>query len=176
MKKLVLVACLFFAVSSMAYQYMGGQAYLSGGVGANINVIRLNNSYASTPKGSMPLYLSLDYAVDNNWALFGTIAPQFSGSAVSFLSRAGLKYWLNIFEAPLVPYFSLALTPAYMWKADEPSHFNIGLSPGLGINYFVLANFLVGLHLNLNPTYAFIKNEGKMELAVTSLLDLSFRI
>jgi hypothetical protein len=159
-----------------AYKYDSGQYYMSGGLGANVNVVR-HEGREPTPKAAMPLYMTLDYAVDKNFGVFATFAPQFSGSAVSFLTRAGAKYWMTFMDAPYVPYVSLALTPALLWPTGQAkSHVNLGISPGVGINFFVMANFLVGMHLNLNPSIAMVNNERHFELAVSGLLDVSFRI
>lgn len=176
MKIIVLLMSVMVGSSVLAYKYDSGQFYVSGGLGANINVVRYDGPNAS-PKAYMPFYTTLDYAVDRNFGVFASFSPQFSGSAVSFLTRAGMKYWFSFLDAPYVPYISLAITPELLWPTSRhESHINFGLSPGIGINYFVMANFLVGMHLNFNPTIAMVDGGRNFELAVSGLLDVSFRI
>ncbi len=176
MKNTLFLASLFLVSTLHAYRYDSGQFYMSGGLGANVNVVR-NEGRDATPKAAMPLYMTLDYAMDKNWGVFATLAPQFSGSAVSFLTRGGVKYWMTFMDAPYVPYVSLAMTPALFWPTGESkSHLNFGLSPGLGVNFFVMANFLVGLHLNFNPSVAMMTDRREFEFSVSGLLDVSFRI
>ncbi len=159
-----------------AYKFDSGQYFLSGGVGANVNVVRMTGAEAS-PKAYMPLSLTLDYKLDTALGVFGTIVPQFGGSALSLLLHAGAKYHINLANAPYVPYLALAISPSMMFAQGEPkNHFNLGLSPMLGLNYFVMANFLLGLHVGFHPSLAWANGQRQAEFGVSSLLDVSFKI
>ncbi|MCA9508370.1 MAG: hypothetical protein KC505_08120 [Myxococcales bacterium] len=176
LKTIILLSMLLGSISLSAYRYDSGQLYVSGGLGAHINVVR-HEGKSPTPKAYMPFYGTLDYAIDRNFGVFASFAPQFSGGVISFLSRAGIKYWFSFLETPYVPYVSLAITPELVVPTSSAkNHINIGISPGIGINYFVMAHFLVGMHLNFNPTFAFIDGQKQMELGVIGLFDVSFRI
>lgn len=176
MKYRLVVLLVLITTSLDAYKFDSGQYFLSGGVGAHVNVIRMTGAEAS-PKAYMPWSLTLDYKLDQALGIFAALAPQFGGSALSVLWQAGVKYHINLANAPYVPYLALAISPSFMLaQADHKNHFNLGLSPIFGLNYFVMANFLIGLDLGLHPSLAWANNERQAELAVSSLLNLSFKI
>lgn len=172
----VLLFSLFSSLHLCAYEFEEARSYLSAGLGYSVNAARHEGMHP-TPTAAMPLYLSLDYAIDKNFGAFATFAPQFSGSAISFLLRGGVKYWFSIPDTPYVPYVSLAATPAWLLPTNGyKSHLNFGISPGVGLNYFIFADFILGLHVNFNPSIALVNSESHFEFSVTSILDLSFPI
>jgi hypothetical protein len=177
--KMAVWLALVLMVSEIGFGYRieSGDYYVSGGFGANVNVIRFHDIKKATPKAQMPLIMNLDYVLDKNLGVFTSFLPQFSSDSVGFCFRGGAKYWFNLEHVPLVPYVSISIMPTLLLPMDDrPNHFNIGLSPGVGLNFFVLAKFLVGAHVNFNPSIAFIDGEKKFEFAVMSFFDLSFRI
>lgn len=176
MKRILMMIMLAFSIPSLSYRIEGGEYYVGGGFGATINVARFNDLLKVTPGVELPLVMNLDYALDKNWGVFGSAIPQFSVGSVRFLFRGGAKYWFNSFDAPFVPYVSLALTPSFLIPAGAPNHFNIGLSPGAGLNYFVLANFLVGGHIHFNPSIAFADGDKKFEFSVMGYFDVTLRL
>lgn len=161
---------------SFAYRIEGGEYYVGGGFGVNVNVARFNDPPKVTPMAELPLIMNLDYIIDKNLGVFGSVIPQFSAGSVGFLFRAGAKYWFTFLDAPYVPYASLALTPSFLLPSGAPNHFNIGLSPGVGMNYFVLAKFLVGAHVHFNPSLAFADGDKKFEFSVMSYFDVTLRL
>lgn len=175
---LLLVTILLFGVPSFAYKIEGGEYYVGGGFGANVNVVRNQQVAANAkPKADLPLFMTIDYAIDRNIGLTGSFIPQFGAGSLAFSFRGGIKYWFSFLSAPYVPYVSLALTPSFLLPlGSAPNHFNLGLSPGVGMNFFVMANFLVGAHVHFNPSMAFVDGDKQWEFAVTSLFDVAFRI
>jgi hypothetical protein len=173
----VILALCFSCLSVFAYRIEGGEYYVGAGFGAHINVLRYEVEPGATPKADLPLLVNIDYSIDQNIGVFGSFVPHFAAGSIAFAFRAGAKYWFTFFEAPYVPYISLAFSPAFLFPLNSAHpHFNLGLSPGLGIDFFVMANFLVGAHAHFNPSIAFINNDKKGEFAVTALFDVAFRI
>lgn len=161
---------------AFSYEFEEASYYMSGGLGASVNAVRHDGEHP-TPSAAMPFYFTLDYVLDKNIGFFGTFAPQFSGGAISFLLRGGMKYWFTIADTPYVPYVSLAFAPQWLIPTNgNKHHLNLGVSPGLGINYFIFADFIIGLHVNVNPSVAFVNKQSHFEFSVNSILDLTFRI
>lgn len=177
-KNYLLVALLLITVwPALAYRIESGQYYVGGGFGANVNVVRFDVAPRNTPKAEMPLLVNLDYAIDQNFGVFGSFMPQFGAGSIAFGFRAGAKYWFTFLDAPYVPYVSLALAPTFLFPMGEmPNHFNLGLSPGLGMNFFVMAKFLVGAHIHFNPSIGFVDGEKKFEFSVMSFFDVTIRV
>lgn len=178
--KQLMMACLFLqllSISAKAYRIEADSYYLGGGFGVNINAVRLKDSRRATPKAEMPIIAHLDYAIDRNWGVFGSFIPQFGAGSIGFGFRGGAKYWFSFFDAPYVPYVALALTPTFLFPVGEvPNHFNIGISPGVGMNFFVLAKFIVGAHVFVNPTLAFVDKTRKFEFSVMTFFDVTLKV
>lgn len=170
-----LVVCLL-SLPTFSYRIEGGEYFVGAGFGVNVNVARLDEPKKSTPKAELPLMVSMDYAFDKNIGLFGSFIPSFAAGSMGFGLRAGAKYWFTFLDAPLYPYVSLALSPAFLLPFKEVNHFNIGLSPGVGLNYFVLAKFMVGAHIHMNPSIAFADGDKKFEFSVMTFFDVNLRV
>lgn len=172
----VSLAVLLLGLPTYSYRIEGGEYYVGAGFGVNVNVARLNDPKKSTPKAELPLMLSMDYAIDKNIGIFASFIPSFAGGSVGLGLRGGAKYWFTVLDAPLYPYVSLALSPAFLLPFKEVNHFNIGLSPGVGLNYFLLAKFMVGAHIHMNPSVAFAGGEQKFEFSVMTFFDVNLRV
>ena len=177
MSRKIILLLAILSSSAFGYKMEGGQYFIASGIGANVNVVRFLGNDNKTPKVEMPMYATLDYSIDQNISVFVTIAPQFGGSSIGIKFQGGARYWMSRLVAPYVPFVGLALTPAFLFPTDKKkTHFNIGITPSLGINYFVMADFLVGMHADFNPSYAFIDGQRKFEFAVGGFLDVTFRL
>lgn len=175
------VYALFFSLflisnGGLAYRFDAGSYYVGGGFGAQVNVARFNQPPRITPAAQMPLIAHVDYAVDNTWGVCASIVPTFSADSLGLSLRGGAKYWFNVFDGPLHPYASLELVPSLLTPFDTPNHFNLGISPGGGLQYFVLANVLVGAHVNFNPSLAFVDKEKRFEFSVMSYFDVLIKL
>ncbi len=169
------VSALLISTSLLAYRIETGDVYVGAGVGVNVNVARFD-SPNKTPGAELPLVASLDYVWEKNWGVFASVLPTFSPGSVGFGLRAGAKYWFKFIDAPLYPYASLALAPSFLIPFKTANHFNLGISPGVGVNYFIMAKFIVGAHLHVNPALAFADGEKKFEFAVMPFFDLNVRL
>jgi hypothetical protein len=174
--RLLLVVLICWCLPSLAYRIEGGEYFAGGGFGVNVNVARFNDPPKIKPRAQLPLIMNVDYAIDKNIGVFGSLIPLFSSESVAFLIRAGAKYWLTDLDIPFIPYASLALTPSFFIPGGAPNHFNIGISPGIGANYFVLAKLLVGAHVNFDPSMAFADGDKKFEFSVMSYFDVTYKI
>lgn len=160
-----------------AYRIDPGEFYVSGGLGANISVVRNTMSSKYTPKAFLPMTMGLDYAIDERIGLFMNLVPQFASDHLGFSFHGGAKYWLSFFESPFVPYVSLAFSPSILIPTNHnPSHINLGLSPGIGMSYFILAKLMVGTHIYFNPSLALVDGERNFEFSVMSFFDVSLRV
>lgn len=177
-KKMALtIAMMVLSHQVFAYKIEGGEYYVSGGFGANVNVVRYDLPNKTTPRAALPLFVNLDYAFDNKIGFFGSFVPHFGAGSIAFGFMAGAKYRFTEFDAPYIPYVSLALAPSILFPMTEaPTHFNLGLTPGVGMNFFVMAKFMVGAHVLFNPSIAFIDGDKKFEFAVTTFFDVSLRV
>lgn len=168
---------LLVSIPAFSYKIEGGEYYVGGGFGANVNVVRYDVPKKETPRAELPLFVNLDYAIDQNIGFFGTFSPHFGAGSIAFGFLAGAKYRFTFLDAPYVPYVSLALAPTFLFPmTSSPSHVNFGLSPGAGMNFFVMAKLLVGAHVLFNPSIAFIDGAKKFEFAVTTFFDVSLRV
>lgn len=173
----VLIVLVLTSFSAFSYRFEVGEFYVGGGFGANINVARYEVAGKMTPRAEVPLLVNLDYVFDHNFNFFGSFVPQFGSGSVNFLFRAGAKYRINFADAPYVAYVSLALTPSFLLPtSSEPTHFNLGLSPGVGLNYFIMSKFMVGAHVHFNPSVAFVDGDKKFEFSVMPFFDVSLRV
>lgn len=174
---LISLALVLLSPYAFSYRIEGGEYFVGGGFGANVNVARYDVANKATPRAELPIIMHLDYAIDNNLGVFGSFVPQFAAGSIGFLFRAGAKYWFNFGDAPYVPYVSLALTPSFLFPMkEEPTHVNLGLSPGVGMNFFVMAKLLVGAHVHFNPSIAFVDGHKKFEFSVMTFFDVLLRL
>ncbi len=150
---------------------------MGGGFGVNINAVRFSEEPRTSPGAQLSLIGHLDYAIDRNFGLFGSFMPQFAASSIAFGFKGGVKYWFSFLDTPYIPYASLALTNTFLIPSGKaPNHFNLGLSPGAGINYFLLAKFLIGAHVHFNPSLAFADGEKKFEFSVLAYFDVTVKL
>jgi hypothetical protein len=152
-----------------------GEYYVGAGFGMNVNVARMEKP-SQTPGTELPLWGGIDYLIDSNWGVFGSVLPSFATGSVGLGLRGGAKYWFTNFDFPLFPYVSLALAPSFTMPFAGPNHVNLGLSPGVGVAYFIVAKFLVGAHVHFNPSVAWGGGATKFEFAVMPFFDLTLRI
>lgn len=172
----IILSTITLAFSAFSYRFETSESYISGGLGLTTNVARFNQLSLETPKIQLPIIGSYDYFIDKNISAFGSVIPQFFADSIGISFKGGAKYWF-LFDGPYVPYVSLALLSSFLFPTDEKkNHYNLGLSPGVGMNYFVLAHFLVGAHIHFNPSIAFASSEKKFEFSVTTFFDVMLRL
>ncbi len=174
-RTIFLLALLLMPMLSSAYRMEGGEFYAGAGFGMDVNVARMTKP-SSTPGLELPLLASVDYLIDSNWGVFGSVVPTFAASNVGMKLFGGAKYWFTQFDFPLYPYVSLAFVPSFNIPFTGPTHINLGLSPGVGASYFVVSKFRVGAHLHFNPSVAWAAGASKFEFAVMPFFDLTLRV
>lgn len=176
MKKCVFFAVLF-SVLCNAYKIDGGELFLSGGMGANVNVIRYETLTKSSPGAQMPLLFGVDYAIDKRFGVFGSTGAFLAPGSIALNFRLGGKYYIPFMDGPFAPYAALAVTPGFLFPTGlSSSQISLGLSPGIGLNYFVMHNFLLGMHTYINPMWTRVAGRNEFELGVAAFLDVTFRI
>lgn len=168
---------LLFSLVGQAYKIDGGELFLSSGVGANVNVIRYETLTKASPGAQMPLIFGTDYAIDRRFGVFGSVGTFLAPGSIALNFRLGGKYYIPFMDGPFAPYTSLALTPGFLFPTGlSGSQTSLGLSPGVGLNYFVMHNFLLGMHTYVNPMWTRVAGKNEFELGVTAFLDATFRI
>jgi hypothetical protein len=173
----IFIFCVLSATNLLGYEVSGGEWFVNGGLGANVNVVRYETLSHASPGAQMPLIMGADYAIDSSFALFGSVSPFLAPGSVALNTRLGAKYFLPVLASPFLPYVSLALTPGVLMPTSRTgSHWSIGLSPGVGLNYFLTADFLLGLHVYVNPVISRIDFRNHFELSTTAYLDLTFKL
>lgn len=178
LKQAILLFILLSAsLTSRAYRLEEGQYYVGGGFGANVNVVRFDTAPRATPRAQLPILANLDYTIDKNFGVFGSFIQHFGAGNVALGFRAGAKYWFSFLDAPYVPYVSFALVPSFLFPMGEaPVHFNLGFSPGAGMNFFVMSKFMVGAHVHFNPSVAFADGAKRFEFSVMTYFDVTLKI
>lgn len=168
---------LLFSFSLSAYKFYGGDYFFGAGFGANVNVVRFVDVGGKKPMADMPLLFKFDYAIDQNLGVFADFVPQFSTSCMTFGLRAGAKYWMSFLNAPYFPFLSLAISPSFLVPLkDASTHFNLGITPGFGMSFFLMAKLLIGAQVNFNPSVVFVDKKRKFEFSVMSFFDIALRI
>lgn len=165
------------STNANSYGFVAGETYLGAGFGANVNVVRFTDAVRKTSNADLPVLINYDYIIDENFGVFASAVTHFGAGSIGFGFTGGGKYRFIFKDQPFVPYVSFAISPSFLFPMEErPNHFNLGFTPGAGINYFVLAKFVVGAHIRFNPSIAFVDGAKKFELAVMTYFDVSFRL
>ncbi|HXW53797.1 MAG TPA: hypothetical protein VEL47_06805 [Myxococcota bacterium] len=174
---LVMCFLLGTAFTARGYRIEEGAYYVGGGFGVNVNTARFDKEPRRSPGVQLPLIAHLDYAIDRDFGVFGDFIPQFAASSLALGFKGGAKYWFSFLDTPYVPYAALSLTTSFLFPSGKaPNHVNLGFSPGFGMNYFVLAKFLLGAHVHFNPSIAFADGEKKFEFSVLAYFDVTIKI
>ncbi len=150
MKKIALLCLLALPVS--AYQYKPGEWLLRGILGKSVVFVQDPMTQIDT---NILTGLEVEYMVGPKLSVTGAVRPLFAVRSVSLGFGAGAKYRFVNKEVPLISFVSLQLTPsAYIpTTTGVKSHFNLGLRPTAGFEYFVARDLVLGIEAALNPSF-----------------------
>lgn len=177
MKKIIFFFFFILKVNTaFSYKIESKDFLVGGGLGANVNVVRYDKASKETPKAQMPLLINFDYAIDPLLGIYGSLIPKFGADSIALSLESGAKYWWS-FDAPYMPYLALGLTLSSVFPTNSyVNHYNIGLGSNLGLDFFILGNFLLGLGIKFNPSIAFVGHENKFEFSTLGFVLVTFRI
>jgi len=145
-----------FHFPAQAYSVEAGDQLFKPWVGASINVLRLDAATRATPPGGMSTGLTYDYSMNGpfNWTL--ALHPVFATDFIDLGLAVGAKYRVVQLNAPFIPFAQLAVTGAAGFPTRHGDvHFNLGLRPAFGIDYFVMRHLAVGLEVGWDVSYLF---------------------
>jgi hypothetical protein len=168
---------LILASSASAYDLQPGNWLIRGVIGGSINVVREDSASRPTPGAGAMVGFETEYMFDQNWTVLGAIRPVFAPGFVDLGFGLGAKYrWTDV-GIPFIPFASVALTPAILIPTgDAKSHFNLGLRPSIGCDYFVMRDLAFGLEAALEPSYLFGSGYRSVELSIDILLGITWRL
>jgi len=172
----VLIA--LFGLSASAYEFSTGKVFVRGAVGPMINVFRYDAiPEQASPSGGLMLSGEVEYVVSKPWSLIGAFRPTFATGAVDLEFGVGGKYRWDNLDVPLVFYTSVELTPALLVPTNGANtHFNLGIRPGAGLDYFVMHNLVVGAQLAVNPSILVDQQFRSFEASIEFLFSVMYEL
>ena len=150
MKKIALLCLL--ALPALAYEYKPNEWLLRAVLGEAVYFVQDSTSSIGN---NLLAGVELEYMMGSKFSLTGAMRPLFATSSVVLGFGFGAKYRFVNKEVPLIPFVSLALTPSIYipTTAFGRSHFNLGLRPTAGFEYFVARDLALGIEAALNPSF-----------------------
>ena len=150
MKK-IMVLCLL-SLPVFAYQYDSGEWLLRGLLGKSVYFVQ---DQMTQIDDNILSGIELEYMLNSNLSVLGALRPLFSSRSVILGFGAGVKYRFMNSDSPLIPFVSVGLTP-YVYIPTVTylkSHFDFGLRPTGGFEYFVARNLALGIEAAINPSF-----------------------
>lgn len=178
MKKVSLIGLMMVPSALFAYDFLPGDWFARPSLGAVFNVLRADLSFNdATPWAGFALNVDLDYMVDENFAVTVGTTPYFSADHMSLGASGGMKYrnvdWLN----PVIFYALAEANLGFLIPLNQGKfHTNVGLTLGVGIEYFVVRDVAIDFALELEPSIAFVAGKVYGEFALRPLLGVLWRI
>lgn len=167
----------FLVFDAGAYDFQPGDWFLKPIVGSKVNVVRYDRVTRQTPQAGMWLGLELDYMMDISWGPTGGLHILLAPGFVDAEAVLGVKYRFIETGAPYIPYAAISVSNSFLFPtAVGAFHWNVGLKPALGLDYFVMRNFAVGLEIGARPSLLIASTMRKLEFSVEALLGITWRI
>jgi hypothetical protein len=142
------VVALAGAGPTAAYTIQTGDQMLKTSLGVSNNFMRYEVVTKDTPANLFVTGINYEYALDGPWNAVGHFMPGFADGFIDFRLGAGAKYRLIQLDMPLIPYAEAQLTSALgVPTRYQEQHFNLGMRTALGVDYFVMRQFAVGIEL-----------------------------
>ena len=176
MKKLALILSLL-SVQASAYEFKAGEIWIRGLLGETVYFAQ--DRQTSIQTGAIEVSMEVDYMLDSAWSLGATFRPAFAVNRVVLGFGAHGKYRMVKKDFPVVPYASFGVIPSFMIATDTngKSHFNLGLRPAGGLEYFVSRNLALGLEAGVTPSFVFGgKTTNMMEATFDILFGATWKI
>ncbi|MEI6806812.1 MAG: hypothetical protein WCK49_09960 [Myxococcaceae bacterium] len=166
-KKIAWLLCLV-ALPIFSYEYKPTQWLVRGIVGNSIYFVKDSRTIVDN---NIVSGVEFEYMMDSNWSLISAARPLFAINSLSLEFGLGAKYRFVNHQSPFVPFVSLALTPSVFFPttASSKPHFNLGLRPTAGFEYFVGNDLALGIEAAFNPSFV-------MGGGTTKTLEATFEI
>lgn len=177
-RHLVVLAFAVFCCDLSAYEFSSGKFFLRGVVGPGVNVVRFDEDpNQTTPGAGLILGVEGEYVLDKPWSLIGGVRPSFSPGYVDIGFGAGAKYRWSDLGIPLHVYAALELTPAVLVPTSiGTAHFNLGLRPSFGVDYFLMRDLVLGTQVAFEPSLLWNAPIRSVEATVEFLFGLMYKI
>jgi hypothetical protein len=177
MNKIITYLFFILCIDLFGYEIHEKNMFLRPELGANINVLRITDNNYYTPQALMVIGLQYEYVLIPQISIITGIKTDFVADFVGLEFIGGAKFRPFIFDFPLMPYVSIALTPAFLFPINGSDiHFNLGLRPSIGVDYFFIRDLALGLEVMFNPSVAFVANKTYAEVSTGVLLGFMCRI
>lgn len=121
--------------------------------------------------------VEVEYMLDSNFSVTSAFRPLFATNSLEIGFGFGAKYRFVGKKSRLVPFVGFGLTPSVFMPttASSKPHFNLGLRPTAGFEYFVARNLALGIEAALNPSFVMGGGtKNTMEATVEVLLGVTF--
>ena len=167
MKKIMFLLGLL-SIPVLAYEYKPGEWILRAVLGKSVYFVQDPMTHVSD---GILSGVEVEYLLSPNWSVQGAVRPLFSSMSVILGFGIGAKYRFVNKDSPLIPFVSLGLTP-YVYiptTAYSKAHFDLGLRPTGGFEYFVARDLALGLEAALNPSFV-------MGGATSNVMEASFEV
>lgn len=175
--KPIVFAILLLSFGAQAYEFSSGKFFVRGVVGPSINVVRFNSITRGTPGAGMVLGVEGEYVIDKPWSMVAGLRPSLSPGFVDIGFGAGVKYRWSDLGVPLIVSTSIEITPAVLIPtATGVAHYNLGLRPSVGLDYFLMHNLVLGLQLAIEPSYILNPSMNSFEASVEFLFGMMYKI
>lgn len=168
----------FFCFGLNAYEFSTGKFFLRGVAGPGVNVVRFDEDPAqNTPGAGLVLGVEGEYVIDKPWSLIGGVRPSFSPGYVDIGFGAGAKYRWSDLGIPLHIYVAMELTPAVLVPTSTgTAHFNVGLRPSFGVDYFLMRDLVLGTQVAFEPSLLWNAPIRRVEATVEFVFGLMYKI
>lgn len=168
----------FLALNAVSYEFSTNKVFLRGVMGPVVNMVRYDAiTSEASPAGGLMLGVEAEWVVTKPWALVGGFRPTFSAGFVDLGFSIGARYRWDDLGLPIILNTSLELTPAVLLPFGGGStHFNIGLRPSIGIDYFLMRDLVIGAQLAFDPSWLVTERFRGFEASIEFLTSLSFKI
>jgi hypothetical protein len=170
-----LVATVALAGQAQAYSINPGDLLIKGVVGPSINVLRLDVATKAAPPAGLMVGVDIDYALDGNWSLAGSLRPTLSPGFIDGSVGFGARYRLLQLDAPFIPWALGQLTAGIGGPVGYGDlHTAAGLRLGCGVDYFVLRDLALGVEVSTEPQVLFLPLT-QLQWSAEALLAVTWR-
>lgn len=177
MKKIIVLLCLL-ALPGFAYEYKANEWLIRGVLGGAVYFVQDNSTRLGA--GSILTGVEAEYLLSPRFSVTGAFRPLFATNSMSLGFGAGVKYRFADKDVPIVPFVSVALTPSVFIPTSTSgpkSHFNLGLRPTAGFEYFVARDLALGIEAALNPSFVMGSGTSRtMEASFEVLAGATWRL
>lgn len=164
--------CLSCAAS--AYEYHAQDVLLRFVTGPNVNFVR---EEATTPGTGFLIGIEGEYMLDSTWGAFGAFKPVFYPDYMELSLDVGVHYRFVDAQTPFAFNMGVSLVPSVLFSSvTGVTHWNLGLRPELGFDYYVMRELAIGFEVGLTPSLLLNSDVRRFEAAVDVLLGVLWRI